>query len=114
MEELLKEFFEHITQDPTFEQIGRNKISEDELIDKFLAEKETKKYIKAEAKRLGFFSLWFHTDDIINRGNDLGVEVTQKQAQEIAIIIEKNGDCEAGINWDSIYSAIENYFGIEI
>lgn len=47
--------------------------------------------------------------DIISRGDSLGFKINKAKARIILARIYNNHDCNIGINWDVIDSAIECY-----
>lgn len=80
--------------------------------------KATPKEIEAARKLLanqGYLvgTLW-NIDDIIQRVKEnidsTSYKVTKKDAKEIAKLIEKNHDCNTGINWEVLDAAINVYF----
>ena len=74
--------------------------------------KPTPKQI-AEAKELlknaGYiFTLW-SVNDILSRAEELGIELSEKEAIEIGEALDLNHDANIGINWDSIDTEIEEF-----
>lgn len=65
----------------------------------------TREELKAEARRQGYFSLWFHRYDIILEAKDMGVELSDEEILKVMNSLE-NIDCSIGINWESIQHAI--------
>jgi len=51
-------------------------------------------------------ALW-HTIDVKQRAGELGVDLTDEQATEVAQRICDNHDANQGINWDTIDAALE-------
>ena len=45
---------------------------------------------------------WWHSDDVIEQAENSGEQLTYEEAREVLRLIEKNHDCEVGINWDVI------------
>jgi len=62
-------------------------------------------------KSQGYFveNLWT-TGDVIGHGKNLDYEISEKQAIEIFELMGRRMDATIGINWDSIESAIEEFF----
>jgi hypothetical protein len=63
----------------------------------------------AEAKQIvamGFdsnwMSEWWHADDIIEQAQNNGEQLTYEEARKVLRLMDKNHDCEVGINWDVI------------
>ena len=58
---------------------------------------------------------WWHISDIHMRANiyegidsDEAEEITDEEAREVMRLMNRNHDCEVGINWDSIDAWIEH------
>lgn len=47
-------------------------------------------------------------EDVLGRAKELGVKITRKQAQEILDELERKQDCELGISWLTLDSAIQD------
>ena len=52
-------------------------------------------------------------DDVIMRGKDRDIEITEVQAMEILEKIDRHKDASIGINWDVIDAAIEDTIDID-
>lgn len=59
----------------------------------------------------GYFTqnLWT-TDDVIETGKNIGVDITEDQAKEIFDLLGRRHDAEIGVNWDMIEAVINEYF----
>lgn len=66
--------------------------------------------IKDVYMALGYFGLHWHIDDIVDQAEQMGYKCSEEAAFEIARLIMKEGDCNNGINWDTLEYRIENYF----
>jgi len=53
------------------------------------------------------------TEDILAQAENLDIELTEDQADEILESLEDNHDANIGINWDVISFYIGDYFGRE-
>lgn len=65
---------------------------------------------QAQRKRLekqGYIMVFWHKDDIRSKAEEMEVELTDEQVDEIANDICRNHDAEYGINWDSIEFRIQ-------
>lgn len=51
---------------------------------------------------------WWHSDDIIEQGENSGEQLTYDEAQEVLRLMSKYHNCEVGINWDVIDSWIDH------
>ena len=49
------------------------------------------------------------TDDVLIRAEDMGVEINEKQGDEILQNVFDNHDANIGVNWEVIEFHIENY-----
>ena len=54
----------------------------------------------------------WHIDDVIEQAENNGEQLTTGQAREVLRLIEKNHDCEVGINWDVIDNWVEHVVGV--
>lgn len=54
-------------------------------------------------------SIKWSTEDVLNKAKEMGIELTEKQADTILYNIEYYHDASVGINWDVIEFQIENY-----
>jgi hypothetical protein len=54
----------------------------------------------------------WHIDDVIEQAENNGEQLTIGQAREVLRLIEKNHDCEVGINWDVIDNWVEHVVGV--
>lgn len=55
-------------------------------------------------------SIKWSTEDVLNKAQEMGIELTEKQADAILYNVEYYHDASVGINWDVIEFHIENYF----
>ena len=69
----------------------------------------TDNQIKDLYRRAGFFGLNWSLGDIIQRADDLGYNITEAEAMDIANGLERTGDPEYGITWAHLENAIELY-----
>jgi hypothetical protein len=44
----------------------------------------------------------WHIDDVIEQAENNGEQLTIEEARKVLQLIDKNHDCEVGINWDVI------------
>jgi hypothetical protein len=44
----------------------------------------------------------WHIDDVIEQAQNNGEQVTEEEARKVLQLMNKNHDCEIGINWDVI------------
>ena len=49
-----------------------------------------------------WMSEWWHIDDVIEQAENNGEQVTKEEARKVLQLMDKNHDCEVGINWDVI------------
>jgi hypothetical protein len=45
---------------------------------------------------------YWHIDDVIEQAQNNGEQVTEEEARKVLQLMDKNHDCEIGINWDVI------------
>jgi len=45
---------------------------------------------------------YWHIDDVIEQAENNGEQLTKEEARDVLQLIDKNHDCEIGINWDVI------------
>jgi uncharacterized protein YpuA (DUF1002 family) len=62
---------------------------------------EVKEYLKKE----GYVLYFWHKDDIRDKAEEMGIEVTEEQVDDIAEALEET-DANFGINWNSIEDEI--------
>jgi len=75
------------------------------------------KLVKRLNKDLGYFSGNFQIGDILGQAENMGIDLTNEQAKEIAEDIERMHDASIGINWEVIDTFIDMYCndnGIEV
>lgn len=56
---------------------------------------------------MGQIAITWHTEDVLNARPDL----TEKQAMDVLLMIEKNHDATIGINWDVIAWVADELWG---
>jgi hypothetical protein len=49
----------------------------------------------------------WHIDDVIEQAENNGEQVTIEEARWVLQMVDKNHDCEVGINWDVIDSWVD-------
>lgn len=49
-----------------------------------------------------WMSEWWHSDDVIEQAESNGEQLTYEEARDVLQLMNKNHDCEIGINWDVI------------
>jgi hypothetical protein len=54
-----------------------------------------------------WISEWWHIDDVIEQAENNDEQLTKDEAREVLKLIDKNHDCEVGINWDVIDSWVD-------
>lgn len=54
-------------------------------------------------------SIKWSTEDVLFKAEEMGIELTEKQADTILDNVEHYHDASVGINWDVIEFQIENY-----
>jgi hypothetical protein len=54
-------------------------------------------------------SIIWSTDDVLMRANELGIELTEYEADEILDDLLRHHDCSIGICWDTIGVYIYQY-----
>ncbi len=70
-------------------------------------EKEIQK-AKKILKEAGYIDTGWHKDDIeFYAKNEMHIEITKEQVDQVAIYIERKHDCNNGLNWDFIKHCIE-------
>ena len=58
-----------------------------------------------EVERTQISHIWC-VEDVLDAASELGVTLTEDQACEVLGIVEDEIDCEIGVNWDVIRSAV--------
>jgi hypothetical protein len=53
----------------------------------------------------------WHIEDVIEQAENMNIELTENQALEVLYEIAKYHDCNIGINWLVIDSAIDSVLG---
>ena len=77
-------------------------------------EKVSSKYILEQLKqieeieRTQISHIWC-VEDVLETANELGHTLTEDQACEVLAMVEDDIDCEIGINWNVIRSAVQWY-----
>ena len=77
-------------------------------------EKVSSKYILEQLKqieeieRTQISHIWC-VEDVLDAASELGVTLTEDQACEVLGIVEDEIDCEIGVNWNVIRSAVQWY-----
>ena len=77
-------------------------------------EKVSSKYILEQLKqieeieRTQISHIWC-VEDVLDAASELGITLTEDQACEVLGIVEDEIDCEIGVNWDVIRSAVKWY-----
>jgi hypothetical protein len=56
-----------------------------------------------------FISIKWYANDVMDRANHLGIDITEEDSEEILDNIRRGHDCEYGINWDTIDCHIEMF-----
>ena len=51
----------------------------------------------------------WHTEDIIGQAHQMGIEITEDDAEWVLNDLADNFDADIGINWDVIALAIQHY-----
>lgn len=62
-----------------------------------------------DAKDFVAVAIWT-TEDVIMRGRERGITITQEQAEGILDLVERKQDCELGISWMTIDVFTDDYF----
>ena len=55
-------------------------------------------------------SITWNIRDVIERGKNNDIIITEQEAREILAQIEHNHDCNLGVNWDVIDTNIDLFF----
>ena len=77
-------------------------------------EKVSSKYILEQLKqieeieRTQISHIWC-VEDVLDAASELGVTLTEDQGCEVLGIVEDEIDCEIGVNWNVIRSAVQWY-----
>ncbi len=75
------------------------------ILRKELAQLEGEENEQQKAKRIykeaGYISQHFQREDIKQRGEERGIELSEEQITDIASLLE-NMDCNTGIDWETI------------
>ena len=51
----------------------------------------------------------WQSDDILEKAEELGIQLTKQQVRDILQVLIDKHDCEHGITWDTIEYAVEEY-----
>ena len=54
----------------------------------------------------------WHIDDVIEQAENNGEQITIEEARKILQLIDKNHDCNIGINWDVIDNWVDFVVGL--
>lgn len=50
---------------------------------------------------------WWHIDDVIEQAETHGEQLTEQEARDVLVMVNRKHDCNIGINWDVIDYCIE-------
>jgi len=68
-----------------------------------------------DVKRLvdpNWMASWWHIDDVIERAENSGEQLTEDEAREVLRLMSKYEDCEIGMNWEVIDGWIDHVKGL--
>lgn len=52
---------------------------------------------------------YWQVGDVIGKAEEMGVDITNEEAQEILDEIEDNIDCDLGVSWTTLRAGIEDF-----
>ena len=51
----------------------------------------------------------WHIEDVHQAAGDMGITITDDQAEDILVAVSQGHDCNIGINWELFYYYLEDY-----